>query len=197
MSALILASSSASRRALLARAGVAVESVRPMVDEAAAKQAFRSEGLAIQDQAMALAELKATRVSMRQPGLVIGGDQMLSLGGRAFDKPESRGGLRAHLEALLGQTHTLETAIVACEDGQPVWRHLARPRLSMRRLTPNFIDWYVETADDAVLSSVGGYHLEGLGAQLFARIEGDYFSILGLPLLPLLDYLRTRGILPT
>jgi septum formation protein len=126
---------------------------------------------------------------------VIGGDQMLSLDNEAFDKPVDLDAAREHLRRLSGKTHTLETAIVVCEDGTPVWRHLARPKLTVRALSGDFINSYVERSGDALLSSVGAYQLEALGAQLFSKIEGDYFSILGLPLLPLLDYLRTRGAL--
>lgn len=193
---IILASGSASRRALLAAAGVEAEAVKPFVDEDAAKAAMRGEGISVRDQAMHLAELKAIKVSSSRPGLVIGGDQMLALGDRAFDKPADIAGAADHLRALSGQAHTLETALVIAENGQPVWRHLARPRLTMRPLSEPFIEQYLQTTGDDLLSTVGAYQLEGLGAQLFTSIEGDYFSILGLPLLPLLDYLRTRGALP-
>lgn len=197
MTAVILASGSASRRALLANAGIEVEAIRPGVDENQAKAAFRAEAMPVRDQAMALAELKAVKISRQQPGLVIGGDQMLALGEDAFDKPADMAGARDHLECLSGKTHTLETAIVICEAGQPVWRHLARPRLTMRPLSAEFIDSYLERVGETVLSTVGAYQLEGLGSQLFTHIDGDYFSILGLPLLPLLDYLRIRGVIAT
>ena len=193
--AIILASGSASRRSVLANAGLDVEAVRPLVDEDAAKAALRAEGVSVRDQAMHLAELKAKKVSSQRPGLVIGGDQMLCLDGRGFDKPRDRDEARGHLEALSGKTHRLETALVICENGEPVWRHLERPELTMRPLSPEFIESYLDRAGDAILSTVGGYQLEGLGSQLFTRIEGDYFSILGLPLLALMDYLRTRGVL--
>ncbi len=191
----ILASGSASRRALLANAGIVAEAVRPGVDEDAFKIAMRGEGTSVSDQAMRLAQLKAMKVSDTRPGLVIGGDQMLSLAGEAFDKPGDRDAAREHLRALSGKTHTLETALVVCEGGVPVWRHLAQPRLTMRTLSDNFIETYLDQTGDTILSTVGGYQLEGLGSQLFSRIEGDYFSILGLPLLALMDYLRTRGVL--
>ena len=192
-----LASGSASRRALLAGAGIDAESIKPNVDEDAARAAMRAEGMSVRDQAMQLAELKAIKVSARTPGLVIGGDQMLSLENEAFDKPADLDAARDHLRKLSGKTHTLETAIVICENGTPVWRHLARPKLTVRELSDAFVDSYVERAGEALLSTVGAYQLEGLGAQLFTKIEGDYFSILGLPLLPLLDYLRTRGVIST
>ena len=191
-----LASGSASRRALLAAAGVTAQSVAPNVDEASFRTSLRAEGVPVRDQAMQLAELKAVRVSSARGGLVIGGDQMLALGNEAFDKPADLAEARSHLTRLSGKSHTLETAIVVCEEGRPVWRHLARPRLTMRHLTPEFIDGYVDRCGLSLLSTVGAYQLESLGSQLFSSIEGDYFSILGLPLLPLLDYLRVRKVLP-
>lgn len=194
--AVTLASGSASRRALLTAAGVAAEAALPNVDEESYRIAMRADGVPVRDQAMQLAELKAVRVSQGRPGLVIGGDQMLALGEEAFDKPRDLAEVKSHLTRLSGKSHTLETAIVVCEEGRSVWRHLARPKLTMRPLSPDFIDDYIERCGDTLLSTVGAYQLEGLGAQLFSRIEGDYFSILGLPLLPLLDYLRTRKVLP-
>ena len=161
------------------------------------KAAFRAEALPVREQAMRLAELKALKVSQAVPGLVIGGDQMLALGEEAFDKPKDLEAAKAHLRKLSGKAHTLETAIVICEGGVPVWRHLSRPRLTMRVLSDSFIEHYVAQVGEPLLATVGAYQLEGLGAQLFNRIEGDYFSILGLPLLPLLDYLRVREVLPT
>jgi len=193
--AITLASGSASRRALLAGAGVEAASIKPNVDEDSAKAAMRAQGMSVRDQAMQLAELKAVKVSNRTEGLVIGGDQMLSLDREAFDKPVDLEAARDHLRKLSGKSHTLETAIVICENGTPVWRHLARPKLTMRPLSDPFIDAYVDRVGEPLLSTVGAYQLEGLGAQLFNQIEGDYFSILGLPLLPLLDYLRIRGAL--
>ncbi|MEO0448750.1 MAG: Maf family protein [Pseudomonadota bacterium] len=195
MTDVILASGSASRRALLAGAGVAARSIKPNVDEDAAKSAMRAEGVSVRDQAMRLAELKAIKVSTREPGLVIGGDQMLNLNGQAFDKPVDLEAASNHLRKLSGQEHRLETAIVIAENGEPVWRHVARPKLTVRPLTEAFIDEYIEASGPSLLSTVGAYQLEGLGSQIFTKIEGDYFSILGLPLLPLLDYLRVRGVL--
>ncbi len=192
---IILASGSASRRTLLEGAGIEADIQVARIDEEAAKQSFRASQMPIRDQAMQLAEMKAMKVSRERAGLVIGADQMLALNGRAFDKPDNLQAARAHLEALSGKTHTLETAIVVCEAGQPVWRHLARPRLGMRDLSSDFISAYIDMCGEDLLGTVGAYKLEGMGAQLFNKIEGDYFSILGLPLLPLLDYLRTRGVL--
>jgi septum formation protein len=194
--AVTLASGSASRRALLTAAGVSAEAVAPNVDEESYRTAMRAEGVSVRDQAMQLAEMKAVRVSQSRPGLVIGGDQMLALGEEAFDKPRDLAEAKNHLMRLSGKSHTLETAIVVCEEGRSVWRHLARPKLTMRPLSPEFIESYVDTCGNALLSTVGAYQLESHGAQLFSRIEGDYFSILGVPLLPLLDYLRVRRVLP-
>ena len=195
MPEIILASGSASRRALLAGAGVTAINVKPLVDEDAAKLAFRAEGMSVRDQAMQLAEMKAVKVSSARQGLVIGGDQMLNLDGEPFDKPAGMEGARAHLQAMSGKTHVLETAIVVAENGLPVWRHLARPRLTMRPLSEAFVTHYLAKAGEDILNTVGAYQLEGLGSQLFSKIEGDYFTILGLPLLPLLDYFRERGVL--
>ena len=194
---IILASGSESRRNLLAGAGVEARSIKPYVDEDTAKMAMRAEGVKVRDQAMQLAEMKALKVSRNTPGLVIGGDQMLNLEGEAFDKPKDLSGAKAHLEALSGKAHHLETAIVIAENGELVWRHLARPKLTVRTLSDAFIESYVESCGERLLSTVGAYQLEGPGAQIFSRIEGDYFSILGLPLLPLLDYLRVRDVLPS
>ena len=195
MASIILASGSASRRALLAGAGVDAQSIKPNVDEDTAKQAMRADGLSVRDQAMQLAEMKAVKVSRSEPGLVIGGDQMLNLGGEAFDKPKDLAAAAGHLRKLSGRAHTLETAIVIAENGEPVWRHLARPKLTVRTLREDFIGNYTKTCADALLTTVGAYQLEGMGAQIFSKIEGDFFSILGLPLLPLLDYFRVRGLL--
>lgn len=195
MTDIILASGSASRRALLAGAGVDAESIKPNVDEDTAKAAMREDGMSVRDQAMQLAEMKAVKVSRTKPGFVIGGDQMLNLEGEAFDKPVDLDAAASHLRKLSGKSHTLETAIVIAENGEPIWRHLARPKLTVRTLSNAFIESYIEACGPALLSTVGAYQLEGMGAQIFSEIEGDYFSILGLPLLPLLDYFRVRGLL--
>jgi len=195
MANIILASGSASRRSLLAGAGVQAQSIKPNVDEDAAKKAMRADGLSVGNQAMQLAEMKAVKVSSQVEGLVIGGDQMLNLEGEAFDKPVNLEAAEKHLKKLSGKTHTLETAIVIAENGAPIWRYMARPSLTVRPLTNTFIEKYLSSCGPPLLTTVGAYQLEGLGAQLFSKIEGDYFSILGLPLLPLLDYLRVRGVL--
>lgn len=194
---LILASQSASRRAMLSAAGVPFEALAAGVDEDAAKAALRADGLGARDLADALAELKALRLSQRHPGaLVLGCDSTVALDdGAMIDKAESRDVLAAQLRRMSGTTHSLYSAGVICEGGRPVWRHVDRAKMTMRPLSDAFIADYVATAGDDLLGCVGGYMIEGHGAQLFARVEGSHFTIMGLPLLPLLDYLRTRGVL--
>jgi septum formation protein len=192
---LVLASTSTTRRAMLDAAGVSFATVHPRVDEASAKDSFRAQGLNARDLADALAELKATRVSASRPGdIVLGCDQTLMLDdGTMLDKPGDD--VAAQLRTLAGRTHSLYSAVVAVENGQPVWRHIDRAKLTMRLLSEEFIEDYIAREGDAVSGCVGGYRVEGLGAQLFAGIDGSHFTILGLPLLPLLDWLRVRGIL--
>lgn len=193
---IILASGSASRRSVLENSGVEVVAIKPNVDEQAARAVMRAEGLKPSDQAMQLAELKALKVSSQNAGLVIGGDQMLSLDSLTFDKPANITEARDHLRQLRGQTHRLETALVIAENGRIVWRHLARPALTLRMLSDVFIDDYLALIGNEAMETVGSYKLEASGIQLFEKIDGDFFSILGLPLLPLLDYLRDRGAVP-
>jgi septum formation protein len=192
---LILASASATRARILARAGLAFTTERPRVDEEAVKTSLRAEGHSPRAQADALAEIKALSVSRMRPGLVIGADQMLALEGAVFDKPADRAAARAQLQALRGKRHELLTAIVVARDGVALWRHLDRPRLTMRAFSDAFLDAYLDTVGADAMSSVGAYQLEGPGAQLFDAVEGDYFSILGVPLLPLLGFLREQGAL--
>lgn len=190
---LVLASTSAARRAMLDAAGVAHDAVSAGVDEEAAKAALSHlEGRGLAD---ALAELKAIKVSSRRLGdLVLGCDQTLELeDGTLLDKPGAN--LADQLRQLSGKTHRLHSAIVAAENGQPVWRNVERAKLTMRVLSDAFIDDYVGHEGAAVAGCVGGYRMEGRGIQLFSRIEGSHFTILGLPLLPLLDWLRVRGVL--
>jgi septum formation protein len=145
-----------------------------------------------------LAELKAQRVARRHPGsLVIGADQVLECDGILFDKPSDLAAARSQLMALRGREHRLLSAVVLVRDGERVWHHVDRANLTVRDFSADFLDRYLRSAGDAALSSVGAYQLEGVGAQLFAAIDGDYFTILGLPLLPLLDILREQGILPS
>jgi septum formation protein len=198
VTALILASGSAIRAELLARAGLSVTSEPAAVDEDAIKASFRAERADPATCATALAEAKAERVGRRHPGaLVIGADQILVCNGVWFDKPPDRAHARAQLQALRGRGHELVTAVCVSRDGAVLWRHVDRPRLTMRRFSEEFLDAYLERAGEGVLSSVGAYQLEGLGAQLFAKVEGDFFAILGLPLLPLLDFLRGHGAVPS
>jgi septum formation protein len=193
---LILASASVSRARLLADAGVPVE-VRPSrLDEDEVKRSLLAERATAREVAEALAEMKAVRVSTAVPGaLVIGADQVLALDDRMFDKPASLEEARSHLERLHGRSHRLVSAAAVALDGVRIWGVTDEAELTMRRLSADFIADYLARAGDRVLQSVGAYQLEGLGAQLFSRIRGDYFTILGLPLLPLLGFLRDRAVL--
>lgn len=190
---LVLASTSPARRVMLEAAGVPHDAVAAGVDEDAAKAAMSHlGGRALAD---ALAELKAVKVSSRRPGdLVLGCDQTLECDDDSLlDKPGDA--LADQLRLLSGKTHRLHSAVVAAENGQPVWRHVEHAKLTMRVLSEEFIADYVAVEGSAVARCVGGYRIEGRGAQLFSRIEGSQFTILGLPLLPLLDWLRIRGVL--
>lgn len=195
---IVLASGSATRRVLLENAGVAVAIDVAAVDEDAVKQAMREETNHPGRVAEVLAELKAMRVSKRHPGaIVLGADQMLDCDGVWFDKPADKAAARAQLAALNGKTHRLTSAAVMVRDGQVIWHHTESAKLTMRRCSDAFLDSYVDKAGDAVLASVGAYQLEGLGAQLFMLVQGDHFTILGLPLLAVLDFLRHNGELPS
>lgn len=191
----ILASQSRIRRTMLANAGVEVVCEPAHVDESELKNAMRVEGARVDAIAEALAELKATRVSRRNPGaLVIGADSMIECGDVQFDKPPDPAHAVAQLLALAGRTHRLISAAVIMRDGARIWHVADAARLTMRGFARDYAERYVATIGDAALSSVGAYQLEGLGAQLFTRVEGDFFTVLGLPLLPLLDFLRTHGV---
>jgi septum formation protein len=191
---IILASTSATRAKLLRAAGVAFEAAAPHVDEEALKHGLRELGMSPRDQADALAEAKALSVSRRRPGLVVGADQILALGREAFDKAPDRDAAKERLQALRGQTHSLFTGVVVASDGTPIWRHIDETRLTMRGFSDGFLDSYLDRVGADAFESVGAYRLEGLGAQLFERVEGDFFSVLGLPLLPLLGFLRLHGL---
>lgn len=194
---LTLASGSKIRAQLLQNAGLTFTVKTSGVDEDSLKDSMRAEGVSPRDQAVMLAEMKAVRVSSSTPGLVIGADQMMSLDGEGFDKPVDRDDAFQRLKMFSGKAHYLESGIVIAENGTPIWRHVNRPKLTMRTLSDDFINDYLDQIGDAAFSSVGAYQLEGLGVQLFDRIEGDYFSILGLPMIELLSYLRDRGDLPS
>ena len=194
---LILASASKSRANLLRAAGISVEIVPAHADEEAVKASLKAEGATAAQCAEMLAELKAVQVSQRYDNaLVIGADQMLECDGVWFDKPADMAAARSHMMILRGKTHVLPTAVAVALNGARIWHHVAMPRLTVRPLSDAFIETYLESAGTSVLSSVGAYQLEGVGAQLFSKIEGDFFTILGLPLLQLLAFLREHEVLP-
>lgn len=193
---LVLASASPSRRAMLEAAGLDCVIDPPAVDEDSIKQAMRADGAGPADVAEALAEMKAKQVSRRHPNaMVVGADQMLECGTVWFDKPVDRDHARGHLQALRGKSHRLIASVVVVQNEARQWHFNGSVTLTMRPFSDGFLDDYLDRAGDRVLTSVGAYQLEGLGAQLFNKVDGDYFTVLGLPLLPLLDYLRTRGVL--
>ena len=194
---IVLASQSASRRAMLTAAQVPFEALSPGVDEDAAKDALRGDGLDARALADALAELKALKVSRRVPGaLVLGCDQTLSLDdGNMIDKAVDRDDARRILKRLSGRVHHLHSAAVMALNGEAIWRHVERVRMTVRPLSDAFIDAYLDADWDQLRWCVGCYRIEGPGAQLFSRVEGSQFAIQGLPLLPLLDFLRVRGVL--
>jgi septum formation protein len=193
---LVLASGSAARRALLQAAGLRFETRTPSVDEAAVKTAARLEGTGAEQAALMLAELKAAQVACNEPGaLVIGADQILVCGRTWFDKPADIEAAQAQLEALRGDTHRLATAAVCVLDGRCVWHHVASPHLTMRAFSDTFLTAYLDAEGDRVLGSVGCYRLEGLGVHLFEQVDGNHAAILGLPLLPLLRFLRQYAVL--
>jgi septum formation protein len=193
----ILASASATRARLLAAAGIALEQRPAAVDEDAVREALQAEGATPADAAVALAELKAGRVAGQAPtaAIVLGADQILSCEDRWFAKPASLAEARAQLEALAGRRHELATAVVAFRGGARIWHSLTVARLWLRPCSPGFLDDYLAAVGKQALASVGAYQIEGAGAQLFARIEGDQFAIQGLPLLEVLEFLRAQGVL--
>ncbi|KQN07517.1 septum formation protein Maf [Sphingobium sp. Leaf26] len=198
---IVLASQSASRQALLSAAQVPFEALSPGVDEDAAKEALRADGLDARALADALAELKALKVSRRVPGaLVLGCDQTLSIGegedrGEMIDKAVDRADATRILRLLSGRVHHLHSAAVIVLNGEPIWRHVERVRMTVRPLSDAFIQSYLDADWDELRWCVGCYRIEGPGVQLFSKVEGSQFAIQGLPLLPLLDFLRVRGVL--
>jgi len=193
---LILASASLTRRRMLEAAGLSFTAIASDVDEESVKRAARAEGARAAETAFLLAEMKAQKVAARNPrALVVGADQILVCENIWFDKPGNLQGARTQLKALRGRVHDLETAVVCYRGGARQWFHVSRPRLTMRGFSDAFLETYLAAERDEILGNVGAYRLEGRGAQLFEQIEGDFFSVLGLPLLPLLSYLRHARVL--
>ncbi len=193
---LILASGSEIRAKLLENAGVPVRTLRPKVDEEAVKHALLAEGAPPRDVADTLAELKARKISEKEPGaLVIGCDQVLEFDGALLSKPETPEQALEQLRAMRGKRHKLLSAAVICCDGKPEWRHVGQVRLVMRQASDAYLEDYVARNWDSIRHAVGGYKLEEEGVRLFASIDGDYFTVLGMPLLELLNFLMLRGVI--
>ena len=191
---LILASASPTRARLLAGAGVPLDIVPPRIDEGELKRRLRAAGIDGRTLAERLAEEKA-RSAGERGRLVLGADQVLILDERVFDKPLDRGAAAEQLAALCGRTHRLVSAACIVEDGSPVWRRTEEARLTMRKFSPTFLQDYLDRIGEAALAGPGAYRVEGPGIQLFEAIDGDYPTILGLPLLALMAYLRRRGVI--
>lgn len=192
--AILLASASRARAAMLRQAGLSIETDPADLDEDGVKQSFHAAGRTAADLAVALAVEKARVVSLRRTGrMTVGADQVMTGTGIWFSKPASMAAAAATLRALSGRTHQLISAVAVCRDGAVLWQHVDQATLSVRPLSDAFIAAYLAAAGDTVLSSVGGYQVEGLGSQLFDSIDGDFFTVLGLPLLPLLGFLRQHG----
>ena len=204
MTTVILASQSKTRVAMLESAGLSIKTVPAFIDETAIKESLREEKASTERAAEVLAELKAQKIAKTLANeiaptedsvFVIGADQMLVCGDIWFDKPPDLDHAKAQLTALSGKTHKLVSSVVLFKDGERIWHHTDSTTLSMRPLSSDFIDTYLQSMGDKALQSVGCYELEGIGAQLFNSVEGDFFTVLGLPLLPLLNILRTHGVL--
>lgn len=194
---IILASASAARRRMLEAAGIEVHAEAARVDEEEIKLSGKAACMKAPEVAEALADLKASKLARKYMGpYVLGADQMLECDGQWFDKPASLEAAAAQMRLLSGRTHTLYSAAVVFHNGARVWHHIDHATLTMRSLTEAFIAAYLSAAGEAVMACAGGYQVEGLGAQLFSRIRGDHFTIQGLPLLPLLDFLRQRRLIP-
>lgn len=198
MTQLILASASRTRARLLENAGLSLDVVAPDVDEITVRESLLGQGAEPGKLADGLAEIKARKVSAANPGsIVIGADQVLVFRGEIIGKCRDMQSARVLLGRLGGNIHELIAAVVLAKDGAVIWRHVGRAELSMRKFSDAFLDTYLSVVGSEALAAVGCYQLEGRGAQLFARISGDYFTILGLPLLPLLSALRELGVLAT
>ncbi|KAB2681646.1 MULTISPECIES: Maf-like protein [Brucella/Ochrobactrum group] len=196
MTELILASKSPFRSALLKNAGIAFSTASAEVDERAVEAPLYETGATPEEVAQVLAEAKALDVSEKNPGaVVIGCDQTLSLGDKIFHKPADMEAARRQLLKFSGMTHQLNSAVVLAKDGKTLWRHVSIARMTMRDLDPGFVGRYLGRVGDTALCSVGAYQVEGPGIQLFEKIDGDYFTIVGLPLLPLLDELRKEKLI--
>lgn len=197
MRPILLASTSPVRATLLRNAGLAFDTRPARIDEETIRTALEAEGATPRDIADALAEMKAARIAPRHPeALVIGRDQVLEFEGRALGKPATPEALRAQILALRGHTHRLFSAVVVYQDSRPLWRHVGVARLTMHAISDAYLDDYLSRNAADLMDSVGGYKLESEGVRLFSQIEGDYFTILGLPLLPLLSWLAVRGDIP-
>lgn len=197
MKRLVLASASGARIALLQNAGLDFTARAAAIDERAVEAPLVQSRIAAAGIALGLAEAKALDVAAGEPdAFVIGADQVLAAGGERWNKPASLADARAQLLALSGRVHTLHTAVAVVHDKAVLWRHQDAAHMHMRDLSPDLIESYLDRVGDKALTSVGAYQLEGPGIQLFDRIEGDFFTILGLPLLPLLKFLRGEGVLP-
>ncbi len=193
---LILASSSKARHAMLTNAGIECEAVASMIDEDGYKQAMKAEGASAAEAAETLAEMKALRMYRQQPdAIVIAADQMLECNGIWFDKPMDRDNTRAQLLALRGKSHKLVSAAVIYKEGSRIWGTIDTAHLTVRNFTDEWLEDYLDAAGEDIYRCVGGYQLEGFGAQLFTEIRGDYFTVLGMPLLPLIGFLRDHGVL--
>lgn len=188
---IILASASPSRAALLTGAGIQFQRIPAHIDEQEVKRSAAAEGSNAIDVAKILADMKALRISNQYPeSLVVGADQMLECDGAWFDKPRNRDEAKISLQKLQGKTHKLLSSVCVARGNAVIWHHNAETKMTMRPLGDAFISKYLDAAGEKVCTSVGAYQLEGLGAHLFERIEGDYFTILGLSILPLLGFLR-------
>ena len=198
MAGVVLASASRARLAMLENAGVACTVQPASIDEMELTRGLAAEGASPSEIAEALADLKARRISRRVgDAMVIGADQVLDCDDALYAKPADRAAAAAHLQTLSGRTHRLTSAVVCARGGERLWHHIDSAKLTMRSLSPAFIEGYLEQMGDRVLSTVGGYEIEGLGAQLFTRVQGDFFTILGMPLLPLLGFLRVHDLVPS